>query len=144
MLVEERGVPLSIVVSGANRHDVAKLAKVLEGKIMQPPPDQEIQEHLCADAAYVGQQAEQTIRAHGYTPHIRPRAEEIAEKNKNPAYKPRRWIVELSHSWFNRFRKLLVRYEKKVSNFLALHQLAAAIIALRKINFVDGSNFIYG
>lgn len=143
MLVEERGVPLSIVVSGANRHDAAKLTQVLEGKV-QPPEDQEIEEHLCADAAYVGEEAGQTMRAHGYTPHVRPRGEEIAEKDKNPAYKPRRWIVEVSHSWFNRFRKLLVRYEKKARNFLALHQLAAAIIALRKINFEDGSNFIYG
>ena len=27
-------------------------------------------------------------------------------------YKARRWIVEVAHSWFNRFRKLLVRFEK--------------------------------
>ncbi len=30
----------------------------------------------------------------------------------NPAYKARRWVVEVTHSWMNRFRKLLVRFEK--------------------------------
>ncbi|MBA4144045.1 MAG: transposase [Nitrosospira sp.] len=46
---------------------------------------------------------------------------------------PARWIVEVAHSCFNRFRKLLVRYEKTDHAFLALDMLAAAIIRLRKI-----------
>jgi putative transposase len=41
--------------------------------------------------------------------------------------------VEVYHSWFNRFRKLLVRYEKLDRSFLALNHLAAAIITFRKI-----------
>lgn len=35
--------------------------------------------------------------------------------------------------WFNRFRKVLVRYEKLERSFRALNQLAAAIIAFRKV-----------
>ena len=43
----------------------------------------------------------------GYTPHVRPiRDEAKARRGRQPA---RRWVVERSHSWFNRFRKLLVR-----------------------------------
>jgi hypothetical protein len=44
-----------------------------------------------------------------------------------------RWAVEVAHSWFNRFRKLLMRYEKLERGFLALHHLATAIIVLRKV-----------
>lgn len=52
------------------------------------------------------------MRAYHYTPHIRPRGEEkIAIQH---GFKARRWIVEVVHSWFNRFRKLLVRYEKQM------------------------------
>ena len=56
--------------------------------------------------------------------------------------KARRWVVEACHGWFNRFRKLLVRYEKLEHTFLALNHLAAAIIAFRKIHLPV--NIIYG
>jgi hypothetical protein len=48
----------------------------------------------------------------------------------------------VAHSWFNRFRKLLVLYEILERSFLALHHLAAAIIAFRKVPRVR--NIIYG
>ena len=46
-------------------------------------------------------------------------------------------MVEVCHSWFNRFRKLLVRYEKLERSFVALNHLAAAIIAFRKVPTAD-------
>ncbi|MDR3087139.1 MAG: transposase [Azoarcus sp.] len=67
---------------------------------------------MCADAGYVGETAKSQIEARGDLPHVRPRGKEIEAKAKNPDYKPRRWVVEACHCWINRFRKLLVRYEK--------------------------------
>jgi hypothetical protein len=55
---------------------------------------------------------------------------------------PRRWVVEVAHSWFNRFRKLLVRYEKTHRSYLALNMLAAAIICFRRVP--ARINIIYG
>ncbi len=49
---------------------------------------------------------------------------------------------EVCHSWFNRFRKLLVRYEKLERSFMALNHIAAAIIAFRKVKLTV--NIIYG
>jgi len=66
------------------------------------------------------------------------RGEEIQEKKTDPNFKARRWIVEAAHSWFNRFRKLLVRYEKLVESYEALLHLAAAIIAFRKLGLIYG------
>jgi len=43
---------------------------------------------------------------------VRPRGEERREKVENPSFKARRWGVEAYHSWFNRFRKLTIHYEK--------------------------------
>jgi len=51
-------------------------------------------------------------------------------------------VVEVTHSWFNRFRKLLVRYEKLDRSFLAPNHLAAAIMAFRKIKLDE--KIIYG
>jgi hypothetical protein len=53
-----------------------------------------------------------------------------------------RWVVEAAHGWFNRFRKLLVRFEKLERSYLALCHLAAAIIVFRKIGLPE--NIIYG
>jgi transposase len=133
LLVDERGVPLSIVVTGANRHDVSQLATVLDGIIIERP---DTIQHLCADKGYTREPAQQTIKDRLYIPHVKQRGEEIKEKKINPTYKARRYVVEVAHSWFNRFRKLLVRYEKLAERYEALLHMAAAIIAFRKAGFI--------
>ena len=131
--MDERGVPLSIVVTGANRHDVSQLATVLDAIIIERP---DTVQHLCADKGYAGEPAQQTIKDRLYIPHVKQRGEEIQEKKINPTYKARRYVVEAAHSWFNRFRKLLVRYEKLAERYEALLHMAAAIIAFRKAGFI--------
>jgi transposase len=121
-------------VTGANRHDVTALAKVLDGRVVRPKRKRK--QNLCGDKAFVGKPAAQQMKRRGYTPHIRQRGEEKTLMKKG--YKPRRWVVEVCHSWLNRFRKILVRYEKRSANYLALLQLAAAIICFRKCGIVYG------
>ena len=139
ILVDGRGAPLSLVVTGANRHDVTQLEAVLDSRIVLPPQDTE--QNLCADKGYAGNPAILIIQAHAYTPHVKKRGEEIEAKKTIPGYHPRRWVVELAHSWLNRFRKLLVRYEKRTASYEALIHLACAIICWRKITAVS---IIYG
>ena len=141
--MDGRGVPLSIIVTGANRHDVSQLGAVLDGIVVQrtDPPERR-NKHLCADAGYTGAPALCIIEEHGYIPQVKGRGEEADEKRRDPTKRARRWIVEVAHSWFNRFRKLLVRYEKLERSFLGLNHLAAAIIAFRKIKLTI--NIIYG
>jgi putative transposase len=139
VLVEERGAPLSLVVTGANRHDVAQLEMVLDTLVIdRPAPTPDKPQHLCADKGYASKAAIQIMVDRGYTPHVRRRGEEIAAQQTVPGYRARRWMVELGHSWFNRFRKILVRYEKTWSSYLALHHLAAAIICWRKVGVIYG------
>jgi len=99
---------------------------------------EEVEEHLCADAAFAGEEPKKKMIAAGYTPHVRPRGKEKQEKVMNPDFKARRWVVEVCHSWFNRFRKLTVRYEKLHVTHMALTHLAAAIIVLRKCGIIYG------
>ena len=141
--MDGRGVPLSIIVTGANRHDVSQLAAVLDGIVVQrlAPPERR-NKHLCADAGYTGAPALGIIEEHGYIPHVKGRGQEANDQRQDPTKRARRWIVEVAHSWFNRFRKLLVRYEKLERSFLGLNHLAAAIIAFRKVKLTI--NIIYG
>ena len=141
--MDGRGVPLSFIVTGANRHDVSQLESVLDAIVIKrPQPPIRRSKHLCADAGYTGAPALRAIEEHGYIPHVKGRGQEAIELERDPNKKARRWIVEVAHSWFNRFRKLLVRYEKLERSFLALNHLAAAIIAFRKVPLAV--NVIYG
>lgn len=111
--MDGRGVPLSIIVTGANRHDVSQVEAVLAAiMVKRPSPAKRRHKHLCADAGDTGAPALRLIEAHGYIPHVKGRGQEAGELKRDPTKKARRWIVEVAHSWFNRFRKLLVRYEK--------------------------------
>jgi transposase len=105
-------------------------------------PTERRSKHLCLDAGYRGQPALKIIENHGYIAHVVSRTQEKSAKRRHPDKKARRWVVEVCHSWFNRFRKLLVRYEKLERSFLALNHLAAAIIAFRKVRLTI--NTIYG
>ena len=131
-MVDSHGIPLAVVVSGANTHDVKLLSETLDAAIVErPEATNEGPQNLCLDAGYTGH--EKDVVSRGYTPHIRPRGEEKQEIENNPGFKARRWVVEVSHSWVNRFRKLLVRFEKKMCNYIALVQFAFAVIVWRKL-----------
>ncbi len=73
------------------------------------------------------------VRARGYLDHIRSRGEEKAEKLRFPGHRARRWVVERTHSWLNRSRRLLVRWEKKTENYLAFLHLACAQLLFTKV-----------
>ncbi|MEW6759136.1 MAG: IS5 family transposase [Acidobacteriota bacterium] len=132
LLVDGHGVPLSLVVTGANRHDVTQLEPVLDAIVLPLPPEEE-GPFLYADKAYDGEPAQQAIRSRGYIPRISRKKRGRGRPPKN-----RRWVVEAAHSWFNRFRKLLVRYEKLAESYEALVHLAAAIICWRNIGVIYG------
>ena len=132
------GVPLAAVLTGANRHDITQIENVLDGIVVtRPQSTPEALQHLCADKAYDSAKARDAIEDWGFVPHVRSRGEEKREKETN-GQKARRWVVEACFSWLNRFRKLLVRYEKTNESYFALVCLACAIIAWRKTTTIYG------
>ncbi len=127
LLVDGRGVPLSLVVCGANRQDVTQLELLLDALVVpEMRPDHET--HLCADKGYRGMPANEAMWDRNYVPHLPVAEEDRTIALNDPSYRPRRWVVEVSPSWFKRFRKLLVRFEKTAASFVALLHLAAAMI----------------
>lgn len=137
--MDARGVPLSIIASGANVHDVKLLSATLDALVLQPTiPASVARPHLCADAGYRGAPAQKQIQERHYQPHVKARRQEIEEKKQNSQNKPRRWVVERTHSWFNRFRKILVSFEKSEESFLGLLSLAAAMICWKRAASING------
>jgi transposase len=124
LLVDGRGLPLSIAVSGANVHDSKLLDRTLAQIVVhRPEATLDHQQYLCLDAGYVGYPVRKIARKHGCYLRVKSRAEERLLKYRYPESKPRRWVVERTHSWFNRYRKLLVSFEKTEASYLALLQL---------------------
>ncbi len=64
----------------------------------------------------------------GYTAPIRARGEDARKIKQEVGFKARRWVVERTHSWMNRFRRILPRWEKKLGNDLGFPHLACALI----------------
>lgn len=143
MMTEGKGLPIAVVIDGANRHDSKLLEPTLSNIIIfRPTPTEDTPQNLCLDAGFVGK--EELILSRGYIPHIRPRGEEKKEIERNPDFKARRWVVEVSHSFLNRFRKLLVRFEKSDNSYLGLIEFACAIIVWRKLIPVHNGMVIVG
>jgi len=136
-LTDGRGVPLALVLSGANRTDMKQLGDLLDARLIEVPaaawPDGP---HLCLDRGYDYAECRAVAAARGYTPHIPPKrsaAQPLPPPGDPDRHPPRRWVVEVAHSWFNRFRRLLTRWEKRADAYLGFVQLAACLIIYRKI-----------
>lgn len=134
LLVEAKGLPLAIEVGPAHRHEVKMLAETLDAIVVQrPEPSQQEKQNLCLDKGYCGEPTQQEAKARGYEVHVPEKANaKKKRKRKRGRRKARRWVVEVTHSWLNRFRRLLVRWEKKKANYLSMLYFACAIICWRK------------
>jgi putative transposase len=121
-----------VSVEGANRNDFKMARPTLESvPIPRPAPTPEKPQGLSLDKGYDYEEIRALVEEFGYTAHIRPRGEEAQAIKREVGYKARRWVVERTHSWMNRFRRILIRWEKKPENYLAMLHLACALITFR-------------
>ncbi len=100
------------VGAAVNRHDMKLVQRTLEG-IMIKPPERDI------------------IKEFGFTAHIRACGEEAQAIKKEACFKARRWVVEHTRSWMNRFCRILARWEKFPETILAMLYLTCAAITWR-------------
>ena len=139
LLTEAAGIPVGLEIEGANRHDMKLVAATL-ASVPQIIEDKRLghlalgeNQGLCMDAGYDYDKVREIAQAFGYTTHIRSRGEE--KKARKPGHRARRWVVERTHSWLNGYRRLLVRWEKKAHNYLAMLHFACALITWNRALF---------
>lgn len=123
---------LGLVIGPANQHDLRLALPTLDNMaVHRPQPRPGCPQHFCADKAYDDGDFRQRLRRRHYLPHIKPRGAEVPVKKRHPHVKARRWVNERTQSWFNRFRRVLIRWEKKPDNYLAILLFVAGWIAFR-------------
>lgn len=133
LLVDGKGIPLAVVVSGAQTPDGKLLGPTLAALLPERPDPETTPQHLLLDKAYAGEPCAKVAEAYGYILHVPDKVNAKVKRKRQPGRrKPRRWVVEVTHAWLNRFRRLLVRWEKKDCNYLSLLFFACAIICWRK------------
>ncbi len=114
-----------------------KLEDLLGGVVVARPCQAEKEagfvEALCLDKGYDFEACYATALKYGYEAHIKARGEEQVVEDGLTKHPARRWVVEAGHSWMNRFRRVLIRWEKFSAHYLAFVQLACCLIVWRKV-----------
>jgi transposase len=133
VLTDGGGVPIGRAVAGANRNDFKMVEATLTSiPIERPTPTPAQPQGMCLDQGYDDDEVRELLVELGFTAHIRARGEEAKALTQEAGFKARRWVVERTHSWMNRFRRVLIRWDKKVCNYLAFLHMACAYITYRQ------------
>jgi putative transposase len=101
------------------------------GKKTGPKPTARAPQNLCLDKGYDYPEVRALAREFKFTAHIRSRGEAAQGLKRKARAKARRWVVELTHSWMNRFRDILIRWNKKAENYVGMLHLVLGLITLR-------------
>lgn len=99
--------------------------------VKRPRPTKKRRQGMCLDKGYDYAEVRDTLKEFGFTAHIRTRGEEAQALKRHAGVKARRWVVERTHSWMNRFRRVFIRWDKSPDNYLAFLHFACALIAFR-------------
>jgi transposase len=138
VLSDGRGAPLAVVAAGANVPDKTLALETLDSTAVARPEKVVYRlQHLSLDAGYNYDEVIAGVLERDYILHLRPPAKAevaVAPEKKYPA---RRWVVERTHAWHNKFRRLLVRWEKKLDHYYAMIDLASVLIIWRIITSGD-------
>ena len=86
---------------------------------------------MCLDKGCDYAEVRRTLEEFGCTAHIRSRGEEAQAIKRKADFKARLWVVERTHSWLNRFRRILVRWDKSPDNYIAFLHFTCALTTLR-------------
>jgi putative transposase len=136
LLTEASGGPLAVVVAPANVNDQFLLDETIAAIVVERPrPTTRKLQHLCLDKAYDNETGEQAVAKHGYVGHIRRKGEAHKKVKKSRGQRARRWVVERTIGWLSKCRGVLLRYEKKSENYLALLQVACSLLWYRKLAY---------
>jgi putative transposase len=134
LLVEAQGIPVGLAVDGANRNDMKMVQETLESiPVARPESTSKKPQGMCMDKGYDYDEVREINEEFRFTAHICSRGEEAQELKRKAGTKARRWVVERTHSWMNRFRGILIRWNKKAENYIAMLHMAFAFIIYRRM-----------
>jgi transposase len=129
VLTDAGGIPLNVILTGANRHDVTQLLPLVDGVppvAGKPGHPQQRPKSIYADRAYDSEPHRKELRKRGVQPHLARRNTEHGS-----GLGVYRWVSERTLSWLHQFRRLRVRFERRGDIHEAFLTLAESLICFR-------------
>jgi len=129
MAVADRtGLPVAVDVVSASPHEATLVKATLDAGFLPDPP-----RRLIGDKAYDSDALDQDLAQEG----IELIAPQRSNRRKTQDGRPlrryrRRWKIERLFAWLQNFRRILVRHERDVLNYLGFVQLGCILILLRR------------
>lgn len=135
LLVDQRGAPLAIFITGANEHDKWSADDLIVHLVAKRPHSEQ---HFCADKGYDYEDVHTFVGLKNYIAHIKHRRRRNEPKEECPipgekSFPARRWVVERTFSWLAKRRSIATRWCKKSENWLAFVFMACSQILLNII-----------
>ncbi|MEU5459623.1 IS5 family transposase [Streptomyces globisporus] len=131
IVVDRRGTPLAVSLTGGNRHDVTQLIPLIDAipriRGLRGRPRHRPQ-RLYADRGYDFDKYRRLLRRRGIAPKIARRG-----APHGSGLGKTRWVVERTFAWLHQFKRLRIRYEMRADLHLGLLQLACGITCLRNL-----------
>jgi transposase len=129
-LADGSGLPLAVHVASASPHEVTLVGETLASSFVGEQP-----ERLIGDRAYDSDPLDAALEAQGVemiAPHRKGRKKRRTQDGRKLRRYKRRWKVERLFAWLGNFRRLVVRYEWRVENYLGFVWLGCVMILLRQ------------
>ena len=129
-MADGAGAPIAIHAASASPHEVTLAQDTIEQRFTDDTP-----ERLIGDLAYDSDPLDATLAEQGIeliAPHRENRSRPATQDGRILRRYRRRWKVERLFAWLQNFRRLVVRYEYHVENFLGFVHLGCMLILLRR------------
>jgi transposase len=123
------GFPLAISVGSAAPHEVKLVEETLEKRFIPEKP-----ERLIGDRAYDSDPLDERLKEQGIqmiAPHKSNRKKPATQDGRPLRRYKKRWKVERLFAWLQNFRRIQVRHDRSLNNYLAFVLLGCMIIFLR-------------
>jgi transposase len=131
-LADGSGLPLAVHAASASPHEVTLVGETLASSFVGEQP-----ERLIGDRAYDSDLLDAALEAQGVemiAPHLKGRKKRSTQDGRKLRRYKRRWKVERLFAWLGNFRRLVVRYEWRVENYLGFVRLGCVMILLRQFH----------
>lgn len=128
-MADRSGLPYALHVDSASPHEVRLVGKTIEGRFLVRLP-----ERIIGDKAYDSDPLDADLAALGVrmiAPHKGGRKRPKTQDGRPLKRYKRRWKVERLFAWLHNFRRIVVRWEYHLHNFLGMVQLGCIVILLR-------------
>jgi transposase len=130
-LADASGLPLAVHAASASPHEVTLVEATLAASCAEEEP-----ERLIGDRAYDSDPLDGALGERGIemiAPHRRNRKKRKTQDGRKLRRYKRRWKIERLFAWLSNFRRLVVRYERRVDNYLGFVKLGCIVILLRHL-----------